>query len=174
MTKSGSIAVLTILTAITSANIARADFSGQTILGPLGPNSVVIGDTSDATDDNDGWDSGVHIFDLWNGPDDVWALNWPGGSLEVGMTYESDIFFDLDLFLYEPGSLDSTGMYSILNTGIESIDYPAAPAGTYYIVVDGYDGAAGPYELTVSPEPGTLALLGVVLAVVTRRSRKSH
>lgn len=153
---------------------ASADFGGQVILGPLMPGSAVNGNTTGATDDNDGWDSGIHIFDLWPGPDDVWQLDWPGGDLDLEMIYEPDFFFfDLDLFLYSPGSYDSTGIYSIINTGIENISVPGAAAGTYYVVVDGVDSfETGPYSLTVSPEPTALALMGIAAAIVAGRSRR--
>jgi hypothetical protein len=42
--------------------VATAGFSGQIILGPLGPGSAVAGDTTGASDDNDGWTSGGTSF----------------------------------------------------------------------------------------------------------------
>lgn len=157
------------------ASSASADFIGQTILGPLSNGSSVNGNTSlGSTDDNDGWDSGIHIFDIWNGPDDVWILPWVGGDLALEMLYDNSGFTDLDLFLYEPGQYDSTGIYSIINTGVENIEYPAAPAGDYYIVVDSPAGGDGAYTLNVTPEPGTLALLGLGLAAIARRRRPAQ
>jgi hypothetical protein len=150
---------------------AWADFGGQTILGPLGPGSVVVGDTTGATDDNDGFFSGMHIFDVWLGPDDAYAVEWPGGDLQLEMTYDNTTA-DLDLFLYTPADLDNSGNYSIMNSGVENILEPAAPAGTYYVVIDSPDEfTAGPYTLSVTPEPGALALLGLGLTVFARRVR---
>jgi MYXO-CTERM domain-containing protein len=157
-----------VIAVLGSASVAWADFSGQTILGPLVPGSVVAGDTTGATDDNDGFTSGMHIFNIWNGPDDVWSLNWPGGDLAVQMTYDNT-FADLDLFLYTPGNLDDSGIYSILNTGVEHVELPGAVPGTYYLVVDSPDAAtAGAYTMTV-PEPSMLALLGLGALLVRRR-----
>lgn len=148
---------------------AWAGFGGQTILGPLSMGSVVNGNTSGANDNNDGFTSGMHIFFIWNGPDDVWAIDWAGGDLALQMTYDHTAI-DLDLFLYTPGSLDDSGNYSIVNTGVENILEPGAPAGTYYAVVDSENAQnAGPYTLAVTPEPSALALLGVGLALVRRR-----
>ncbi len=153
------------------AGTAWAGFAGQTILGPLSPGSVVMGDTTGATDDNDGFTSGDHFFFIWNGPDDVWQLDWPGGDLALEMTYDP-LFGDLDLFLYEPGSLDDSATYSILNTGVESLAVPGAVAGTYYIVIDGAGTDSGPYSLMVLPAPGALALFGFAGALGAGRLRR--
>ena len=64
------------------AGAANADFSGQTILGPLGPGSSVMGDTNFSTNDNNGGASGVP-GGSWGGGDDVYQLNWPGGSIST-------------------------------------------------------------------------------------------
>jgi hypothetical protein len=142
---------LALITALTLTSPAAADFSGQTILGPLGPGDVVNGNTIGATDDNDGITSGMHIFFIWNGPDDVWAINWPGGDLSLTMTYDTSTGEDVDLFLYTPASLDDSGNFSIVNSGVEDIIEPGAAAGTYYVLVDSTDAStAGPYTLTVS------------------------
>lgn len=166
--------IVAALALLVSGATASADFAGQPILGPLGPNSVVNGDTTGAADDNDGFDSGGHFFDIWNGPDDAWQVNWPGGDLSIDIVYNHTPSSDLDLFLYEPGSYDSTGNYSVLSTGFENVSQLDAPAGIYYVVVDGYDGGFGPYTLSVSPEPTTAALLGLAFAAMVRRSRKSR
>jgi hypothetical protein len=165
------IAAVALVAVLTATTPASADFAGQTILGPLGPGSTVMGDTTGATDDNDGVMSGTHIFYTWNGPDDVWAINWPGGDLELNMFYDNTTA-DLDLFLYTPASLDDSGNFSIMNSGVENILEPAAAPGTYYVVVDSTDAStAGPYTLTVSPEPGTAALLVLGVALLVRHRR---
>jgi hypothetical protein len=148
---------------------AMADFAGQTILGPLSSGSTVMGDTSmGSTDDNDGINSGTHIFYLWEGPDDVYQLDWAGGDIELEMTYEP-LVGDLDLFLYRPDSLDDSGDFSIMNSGIENVSLPDAVAGTYYVLIDGAGTDSGAYTLSVLPEPASLALLGLGLAYVARR-----
>ena len=152
---------------------ALAGFDGQTILGPLVPGSVVNGDTTNGNDDNDGFSSGGHFFFIWNGPDDAWRLNWPGGDMLLTMTYNSPAD-DLDLFLYEPGSYDDSSNYSILSTGTETITAPAAAAGTYYIVVDSDTLAhAGPYTLSVAPipEPAGIGAAAVAVLALARRRR---
>lgn len=149
---------------------AHADFSGQTILGPVIPGVPIAGNNTGASDDNDGWFSGTHVFFIWEGGDDVFALNWPGGDLNLTMTY-NNLVDDPDLFLYVPGSYDESSFDSIANTGIESISVPAAAPGLYYILVDSETGKEGAYEITVAPAPGTLALLGAGLIPLARRRR---
>ncbi len=54
---------------------------------------------------------------------------------------------DLDVFILSDCTADSClpGAF-----GDNAAVYPNAPPGTYYIVVDGYNGASGPYTLTAS------------------------
>ncbi len=52
---------------------------------------------------------------------------------------------DLDIFLL--GSCSEQECFTWNDNGLT---YPNAPAGTYYIVVDGYDGAQGTYTLTLN------------------------
>jgi hypothetical protein len=156
---------------VLAAAPALADFSGQTILGPLTLGSVVNGNTVGATDDNDGITSGMHIFNIWNGPDDVYSLNWTGGDMALQLVYNNTLA-DLDLFLYTPDSLDDSGNFSIINSGIEDIAYPGGAAGTYYVLIDSPDAAtAGAYTLSVTPEPSMLALVGLGAALCARRGR---
>jgi MYXO-CTERM domain-containing protein len=154
---------------------ASAGFGGQPVLGPLVPGSVVTGNTVGHADDNDGFTSGDHFFFVWDGGDDAYQLDWPGGDLTAQMLYDNSGSVDVDLFLYTPGSLDDSGIYSITNTGFEEVSLLAAPAGTYYLVVDSPAGHEGAYELSVLvPAPGAgaaLALLGVAAGAARRRRR---
>lgn len=149
---------------------ASADFSGQPILGPLTLGSVVSGDTTGKADDNDGFDSGDHFFFIWDGGDDVWQLDWAGGTLAVSL--ESFGGSDNDLFIYSPGSYDSTGTYSIVGgADIDVVTIFGAPAGTYFINVDTTFFSEGAYELSVAPAPGAAAILGLGLIGAARRRR---
>ena len=151
---------------------ALADFAGQTILGTLTNGSVVTGNTTGATDDNDGFTSGKHIFDLWDGGDDVWTIDWAGGNLLVTLTYDNSGGTDLDLFVYRPGSLNDSGDYSIVNTGVETVSITNAAPGLYYVNIDSPAGGEGAYELSVTvPTPAT-ALVGLVgFGALSRRRR---
>lgn len=162
-----TLAALVAASAVTAP--ALADFSGQTILGPLTNGSSVIGDTSNATDDNDGFSSGGHFFFIWTGNDDVWQLDWSGGDMEVEMLYNPGQF-DGDLFLYGPSSYDDATYYSTLNTGVENISLGGAIAGTYYVVIDSETGG-GAYTLNVTPAPGSGAVLALGGLAAFRRRR---
>lgn len=147
-----------------------ADFSGQTILGPLALNSSVNGDNTGSNDNNDGWFSGTHVFDLWDGGDDVYALNWAGGDMTITLTYDN-LFTDPDLFLYTPDNLDESTLDSIANTGVDAVTLLGAAPGTYYVLVDTTAGAEGQYNVSVTPEPCTMMLLGLGGLMVARRLR---
>lgn len=169
MKKSLIPAGMAVVAVLAVASAASADFIGQPILGPITLGSSVTGNTVGHADDNDGWDSGKHIFDIWAGGDDVWQLNWAGGDMNLQLLYNPAPPVDLDMFLYEPGAYDSTGTYSIINTGVEEILYPAAPAGIYYINIDSPIGQEGAYTLNVLPEPTTLVLLALGACALHRR-----
>lgn len=152
------------------AGVVQADFSGQTILGPISAGSVVSGSTLGASDDNDGFDSGGHFFDIWDGGDDVWQLDWAGGTMTV--TLESFGGADNDLFVYSPGAYDSTGDYGIAGA-FDQVTLIGAAAGTYYINVDSTAFSEGDYRLSVSaiPAPGAGVLVGAGLLGISRRRR---
>lgn len=171
MTKANAAFILSVGAALLSAAAAKADFSGQIILGPLVNGDSVTGDTTGANDNNDGWFSGAHIFDIWDGGDDVWQLNWDGGALRVELIYDNTFGTDVDLFLYVPGNLDESTLDSIGNTGLDAVTLAGAAAGTYYILVDSTAGAEGEYNLRVVPAPAGAALLAGGLGVLVRRRR---
>lgn len=147
---------------------ARADFTGQPILGPLTPGLSLTGDLTGKSDDNDGFFSGTHIFDIWDGGDDVYSLIWPGGDMTVELT--SDI--DADLFIYRPGSLDESADYSVAGT-FDAVTITGAAAGTYYVVIDTVAGSESPYEVSVAaiPAPGSAGLLAIAGLTAFHRRR---
>jgi hypothetical protein len=153
---------------VMGTSVALADFSGQPILGPLTNGSVVSGSTLGRSDDNDGFDSGIHIFGIWDGGDDVWRLNWPGGDMTV--TLDSLGGSDNDLFVYSPGALDSTGDYSTVGSHDVVTLLGAAP-GDYFINVDSTFFSEGDYQLGVTPEPETAGLIAMGLLVAARSRR---
>lgn len=149
---------------------ALADFAGQPILGTLSAGDLVSGTTLGKADDNDGFDSGIHIFNIWDGGDDVWKINWLGGSMAV--TLDSLGGSDNDLFIYRPSDLNSSSNYSIVGSH-DVVSIPNAAAGVYYVNVDSTFFSEGRYELSVAqvPAPATGALLGVGVLCMTRRRR---
>ncbi len=148
---------------------AYGAFIGQPILGPLSAGSVVFGTTLGHADDNDGFTSGDHIFDIWDGGDDVYKLVWLGGDMTV--TLDSLGGSDNDLFVFSPGSLDDTGDYSIVGDH-DVVTIPGAPAGDYYINVDSTAFSEGSYRLEVSvPAPATGFVAGAALIGALRRRR---
>ena len=152
-----------------SAEASFAGFAGQTILGPLSAGDSVSGTLVGAPDLNDGFTSGDHIFNIWDGGDRVYGLNWLGGDINITLTGVSG---DPDLFLYTPGSLDDSSIYSTRGL-VDSVSLLNAAPGFYYIVVDTTFGSEGAFQLSVAavPAPAALALLGVAGMVGRRRRR---
>lgn len=148
---------------------AFADFGGQTILGPLTNFSFVSGTTAGKPDNNDGFTSGMHIFDIWDGGDVVYQLDWTGGDMLI--TLDSLGGSDNDLFLYTPDSYNDSGNYSILGAHDE-VSMLGAAAGTYYIVVDSTAFSEGEYNLSVIPAPSVGLALATGLAVMGSRRRR--
>lgn len=155
--------------AVVAVDVARADFIGQPILGPITNGSLVTGNTFGKADDNDGFTSGDHIFDIWDGGDDVWQLNWAGGDMMINLTSQGGS--DNDLFLYTPSDLNDSGIYSIVGA-FDTVSLAGAAAGTYYVVVDSTAFSEGPYELQVVPTPSVGALAGIGGLMIARRRRR--
>jgi hypothetical protein len=156
----------------TAAGSVRADFVGQPLLGPLTIGVPAVNSTVGKADDNDGFDSGIHIFNIWDGGDDVFTVNWAGGDLTVTLINLPG-GGDNDLFVYSPGSLDSTGDYSILGAlDPDVVTILGAGPGTYYINVDSTFFSEGGYEVTVTPTPGVAVMMGMGMVGVMRRRRR--
>lgn len=69
----------------------------------------------------------------------------------------SNLSVDLDVF-----ALDVCNQNSCIACGDNSLNYVDAPPGFYFIVVDGYYGAAGDYQLTVDFVPYLYTISGYV------------
>jgi hypothetical protein len=153
-----------------SADKARADFAGQTILGPLTAGSSISGTLIGASDINDGFTSGTHIFNIWDGGDRVYGLNWLGGDIDITLTPIGG--GDPDLFLYTPDNLDDSGIYSITG-GIDQVTLADAAPGFYYIIVDTTFFNEGGFQIDVAavPAPGAMAMLGTAILAGRRRRR---
>lgn len=150
---------------------AQADFTGQPILGTLINGGFGANSTLGKADDNDGFESGFHPFNIWDGGDDVWRINWPGGDLSVSLV-SIGAGVDNDLFIYRPDSLNSSFDYSTLGVGdVDVVSIFNADPGMYYVNIDSTFFSEGGYELSVAPSPGAAAVLGLGLVGMARRRR---
>ena len=150
------------------AGAAHATFAGQTILGPLGPGSSVNGNTANSTNDNNGGVSGTP-GGSWSGNDDVYALNWPGGSITIDLLF-THASGDLDLYLYSGN--ETTVLASSLSTSDNEGVSGTLAAGSYFILVDGWQGDSNTYTLNVIPSPAAAGVFGMAgLAGLARRRR---
>jgi hypothetical protein len=85
-----------------------------------------------------------------SGPDEIYKIV-VGGTTDITANLDVSGDIDLDLFILS----DSSGKVCATNCidyGDDLITYNNAPAGTYYIVVDGYSGDKGSYTLDITCE----------------------
>ena len=91
---------------------------------------------------------------LETGPESYYRFSSPSAAL-VTVTLEG-MTADLDLFVLAPGVGGECDAWNnclwASSTGdpVESISFDAIAGQTYFFIVDGYDGDAGPYEISVS------------------------
>ena len=102
------------------------------------------------------------------GGDDVYEINWGGGRFFGSLNFDGSVN-DLDLFLYDAN--DDLVDSAFTTSDPEIIDIANLPAGTYYARADGFFGDAGNYALSITPAPGTAALLGLAGFAGIRRRR---
>jgi len=138
-------------------------------LGTLAAGVDVFGDTATSSDNIAGND-GTYLTgdDNWNGADDVYTINWGGGELTIEASFDHDLG-DLDLFLYEELGRDPLDG-STSSDDLESITRDLAP-GTYYAVLDGWDGDSNSYSIVLIPEPGSATVLLLASGMLIRRRR---
>lgn len=89
----------------------------------------------------------VYSCNSWiqSGPERVYILNTTEeGTITASL---SELTADLDIII-----LDACSETSCLAEGNNTAVVPNAPAGQYFVVVDGYGGAAGDFKLTVNCE----------------------
>jgi len=117
-----------------------------TIESECGPAVTLTAGVPYSSETNGGPVSTVDTYNCssWNesGPEKIHKITTTStGTIKATL---SNMSVDLDVFI-----LDSCQAISCLAFGGTIAEYEDAPPGTYYIVVDGYYGAAGAYTLTV-------------------------
>jgi hypothetical protein len=141
------------------------DFLTGTLNGPV---DSVSGNTLGGGDNLNG-PNGIGAGS-WSGEDHVYQLNWGGGDINIDLLF-TNANGDIDLILFG----DNTGNVVLgsgqSTTDNENVNILGLAAGTYYIAVDGWQGDTNSYDLNVTPEPASIALLAMGAAVVIRRRR---
>ncbi len=114
---------------------SESNNTSGTANGPVGSGVAVTGAVSSSTD--------VDYFTFTTGSVGTISI-----SLAIGTSA------DLDWYLYDAGLVEKAKGYTTSNP--ETGSYANAPAGTYYIKVNGYSGATSAYTLNVT-YPGAAA-----------------
>lgn len=107
---------------------------------PIDCGEVAVGNTAGAAD-NVNW---YACAPGWpeNGPENVYRFTAPGGVTVDALL--GGLSEDLDLFV-----LTGVSPSTCIAAGDTSVSLPDLAAGDYYLVIDGFDGASGPYRLNV-------------------------
>lgn len=150
---------------LTAAVPTLADLS----LGTLAFEVPTTGDTTNSTDDVA--DTAGSSLTGSGAPDDVYTIDWAGGDLRITLD-DGTGTGDLDLYLFD--SMEAFVESAETGSDPEVLDLVGLAAGTYFVVIEGFQGGAGPYTITTSlvPEPGVLMLAGLGgLSLLSRRGR---
>ena len=92
---------------------------------------------------------GTMFWDNYNG------VSWLENGREMAYKIILDQTSDIEALLSYEGSttdiflLDGCSNEDVLDYGFSNVSYNSAPPGTYHVVVDGYQGAIGPYTLDI-------------------------
>lgn len=127
---------------------------------PLSCGQQVTGDTTGLPSHHESY-----IGVGWNesGPDVVYQLVLPAASAPYTITAAiSNLSVDLDIFLMPAGGCRGRQQMAYGDTSATAVN---VPAGTYYVVVDGYAGAAGSYtlDLACAPNPPSRVYLPLLI-----------
>ncbi len=153
--------------AVAATGVASAQTLDDLSIATLFPGDTVFGNTANSSNDMSGSTIGSGS---WSGGDDVYTLIWGGGD------FSADLLFthtdgDLDFWIIQNPLGGSSLQSSLTSSDDEHLAITDLAAGTYYLVVDGWQGATNTYTLTVVPAPSALALLGAGGLIAGRRRR---
>jgi hypothetical protein len=109
---------------------------------------MVSGDTSSFTNNistygcQSGWDE--------SGPEAIYGFTLGGGGTYEVTAQLSAMSADLDVFLLAAGGCETGQCLTSTSSGDTTATASGVPAGTYYVAVDGYNGASGSYNLRLT------------------------
>lgn len=130
---------------VTSSNSGSSGFNCN--------NAVALSNGVPYNSSNSGGGNNVSVYSCTNwletGPEKVHSYYHTGGPISVNLVQTSGA--DVDAFLL--GSCSTTNCLKEIDNGLFTTPN-SQPPGTYYVVVDGYQGAVGNYTLTVSSSGG--------------------
>jgi len=126
-------------------------------------NKTIQGNTSNSKNNN----SKYNNDNFWQntGPEDVYKLEWLGGTVTIKLSNKTAALDLIILRSCDPNNYANGGA----NTGTKETSFTFnLPAGTYYIVVDGWQLAKGSYDLIVTQDRQSVTVFTDVFNRVQR------
>ena len=118
--------------------------------GAIGCGQVISGNTLTDAAVTDRLSVYPELVGVWSGPEIGFAVESGGASeIEFELLYDGPVEIDHDLILLER----SAGMCAAsdaVDVGYTRLELEPLSGGSYTLVVDGYDGAAGPYSIRMN------------------------
>jgi len=157
------------------AGVASAQDLNDFSVGTLVAGGSVAGSTIGAPDNMDF--DGIGSGGSWSGGDVVYTVDWAGGDFNVDLLF-THLDGDIDMVLFDSATPDGFGG-GVVATAIstddnENISVAGLAAGTYWLSIDGWLGAANDYTivgLEFVPAPASAGLLGLGGLMAARRRR---
>ena len=126
-------------------------------------NKTIQGNTTNSKNNN----SKYNNDNFWQntGPEDVYKLEWSGGTVTIKLSNKTAALDLIILRSCDPNNYANGGA----NTGTKETSFTFnLPAGTYYIVVDGWQLAKGSYDLIVTQDRQSVTVFTDVFNRVER------
>ena len=162
---------------VTARNCGQQDFSDSQTVDVSAPGDGTCADPlpilcgQQLTGDTSGRANNLSTYSCspWDesGPETIYTFTLAAGNNYTVSAQLSELSVDLDVFLLAAGGCDAGQCLTTDSFGSSTATAGNVAPGTYYVAVDGYQGVAGTYTLSLTCTPAVLCdhpLTGVSLS----------